>query len=182
MPQDQVTLRVFSHHCWTVALIGQSVCTPNCLHQIIPLTRPAIQQSEMLLLSRISPIMAAADSRVSPYPMGRANHKRRFYISLPNLHNGRPLGHSSRSLSLFVFFSCIAFTSCFLSLSFISLVPLLQLSSPRHSQVKSRALFTRPILHSSSDPYHRRCYCYQIASSLLSRYLTYTCDVFSCHT
>ena len=54
------------------------------------------QQSEMLPLSRISP-RAAADSRVSPYPMGRTSHKHRFCISLLTLHNGQALGHSSRS-------------------------------------------------------------------------------------
>ena len=31
MPRDQVTLKAFLHHCWMVALIGQSVGVPNRL-------------------------------------------------------------------------------------------------------------------------------------------------------
>ena len=100
------------------------------------LIRPSVQQSEMLPHSRTSP--PAADSTLSPYQMGRTiTHKHRYYISLPSLHSGRTPGRSFRSLFLFVPFSCIAFPPCFPSLSFISLVPLLQLWSPRHPQVRS---------------------------------------------
>ena len=138
MPQDQVTLRVFSHRCWTVALIGQFVGVPSCLRQIYPLIRPATQQSEMLPLSRTSP-RTAADSRVSPYPMGRANHKHRFCISLLNLHNGRTLGHSCHSVpfrpfllhSIYVLLS-IAFVHFPCSL-FATLVP----SSPTSQTPRS---------------------------------------------
>jgi len=105
------------------------------------LTAP--QQSEMPPRSRITPT-AAADSRASPYPVGQAANQHRFCISLLNLHSGRTPGHNS----LFVPSPRIVFTSCFLLLSFISPIPLLQLSSLRHPQVRSHALFARPILHS----------------------------------
>ena len=146
MPQDQVASRVFSHHCWMVALIGQSVGVLNCLCQIFPLIRPTINSQRCYRFPESAPEQrripgflriqwdepvtnTAFASRCSPSTMAKLSA---IVLVLP----------------LFVPFSCIAFTSCFLLLSFISLVPFLQLSSPRHPQVRSHALFVRPILHS----------------------------------
>lgn len=127
----------------------------------------------MPLRSRISP-KTVANSRVSPHPGRVTTHIHRFCISLLNLHNGRTPGHSSRSPSLFVFL--LHSIHVLLSTAFVYFpYPLLQLSSSYHPQARSHA---RPILHNlffqpSPSPL------LLLSIFLLSRYLTYTCDVFS---
>lgn len=135
----------------------------------------------MLPHSRPSP--PAADSMVSPHRVARRpSHKHRFCISLLNPHSGQTPGHSSHSLSLFVTLSCIAFLSCFLSLSSSSIVSS-YISCP-FATCKSDPTLSppAPFRIAPSNPHHRRCYRFQIASSLLSWYLTYTCNVSSCMT
>lgn len=113
--------------------------------------------------SRTSPLTAG--SRASPYQMGRTiTHQRRLCISLPNLHSGQVPGHSSRSLSLFIPFSCIAFPSCFLLLSFISLVPFCNSRLPASHKSDPTLSQFDPSLVAPSDPRRRHCYCFQIAS------------------
>jgi len=124
VPQGQVTSRVFSRRCWMVALIGQSLGTQP--HSIT------------------SPLEATAISRVIPYTLQPTpTHRPLFCISLPSLHSGQTPGHSPRFLSLFVPFSCIAFASCFPSLSFISLVSMFATIFPSApaSQIPTLPLF-----------------------------------------